>query len=110
MKKTIQQIQGEITGIDVIVEYVNRQNACCDNSRMSSAVGRLEEVTEDGVRVSQDFVPFAGLLAGICSIKRVGNNNLIYENPAANKVYIDSDVPLSEEQMCSIKQQGRWVY
>ena len=116
MDKATQKILNDITeigsiiGMDVIMDYVNRQNAACNEESMSSVAGKLEEVTEDGVKVSQDYAPFAGPLAAICSIKQIGNNKLVYENLSAQKTYTKGDFsPLSNEQMTIVKQQGRWI-
>ena len=109
MERNAQTVMNEVIGTKVIIEYVNRQNACCDERYMSSAAGKLEMVTDEGVQVDIDFVPFAGPLAAICTIRQVGNNKPVYENTSARDTY-QKQIPITEEQMKMVRSQGRWVY
>ncbi len=116
MERTTQQVLSDITeigaiiGTEVIMEYVNKQNAACDKKHMSSAAGTLEKVTEAGVELPRDYVPFAGKFVAICSIKQIGNNELVYENKGAYRTYTNNALLLSEKQMDCVEQQGKWVY
>ena len=105
----IQDIRREHPRAEVIMEYVNKQNACCDRRRMSSAAGIIERVSDEGIKVGTDYVPFAGPCAAICAIRQVGNNKPIYENKYAYGAY-RKKTPLTEKRMKTVKSKGRWVY
>ena len=115
-KKTQQVLEditevGYITGTKVIMDYVNRQDGNCDNKHMTSVAGRIEKITKEGVLVSGTHVPYGGPLAAICSIKRVGNNSPVYNNPLAKEKYAKENFSmLSNEQMNLVEQNGKWVY
>jgi len=117
MERTTREIlknatkRSSIIGTAVIIDYINRRDACCDKSHMISAAGKLEKVTEKGVKISDTFVPFAGPLKAICLIKRSGSKESLYENFNVRKAYtIKYSFPLSNKQINAVRQLGRWVY
>ena len=84
----------------------------------SDSKGRLEvgsqrevisRVDDNGLFVGDaGWVPFAGVFEGVQKIIDQATGKIVYDNPVLARVYDNSSVPLSDEQMAQARTGGHF--